>query len=509
MKKRVLTLVLAIIMLVSTLLVSCSDSESGQNIGSNEDTAAANTASDTESDIAASEAAADVNDRASAVSALDDSLDFGGMTINVGYITNPRYATDIIGADDGDIINTAVYERNLAVEEQLNIKFNPIGIDEKSSNAAEKFKTAVISGDDAYDINTGHQSSIINMLFDGLYTNMADDEYISFDSPWWATEYMKETVIGEDRIFFLFGDISLMMLKSAGCVYFNKALFEDYFKSSKELYTEVFDGAWTMDKMYEYTSMAYTDLNGSGTPDNGDLYGMMATSVKNVEHFQYDADIRTTARDNEGVPYFILNNERTVSFAEKLYNLYYNNPGAKIHTSDSSLDTDILNAFKGDLLMFNPSWFYTAELLRDMDSDFGIIPYPKLNEEQDEYKTLVHNGSTTFCVPVTISYEKLEIIGAVLEAMAFESYKKVTPAYFEVAMKQKYSRDDTSSQLLDMIYSSMYTDFGYCYNASLNYIGHLRPLAQSKTADFASFYASKEAGAIIALEEFVNLYLNG
>ena len=157
--------------------------------------------------------------------------------------------------------------------------------------------------------------------------------------------------------------------------------------------------------------------------------------------------------------------------------------------------------------MFNPSWFYTAELLRDMDSDFGIIPYPKLDEDQEEYMTLVHNGSTLFCVPVTIKSEKLEIIGAVLESLAYEAYKTVTPAYFEVALKSKYSRDDVSSQLLDVMYQSMYTDFGYCYSSNLNGIGMLRNLAASKTADFSSWYAGKEAGALAALDKLVALYM--
>ena len=91
--------------------------------------------------------------------------------------------------------------------------------------------------------------------------------------------------------------------------------------------------------------------------------------------------------------------------------------------------------------------------------------------------------------------------------MAYESYKQVTPAYFEVAMKEKYSRDNTSSQILDMLYASMYTDFGYCYSSTLNGIGMLRQLAADKTPDFASWYAKKEAGAKEALDNLIALYM--
>ncbi len=494
--------VLSVLLLCAMILGTAACTSSG-------DAAETTTAAPSDVETTVADTTVDENDRASAKSTLDESLDFNGKEIRVGYVGTPRYATDILGADDGDVINEAIYARNLNVEENLGVKLVPVEIDEATGKAADRFLTLVMSGDDVVDINTGHQSYLTNKLFDGIFTNIADDPYISWDSPWWATEYMEEIEIGDDRRYFLFGDISLMMLKSAGAIYFNKGLFENQFKSSDELYADVLDGKWTMDMMYEYTSQAYQDLNGNATIDDGDLFGFSATTSKSVEHFQYDAGIRTTKRNSDGMPEIMLNNEKTILFAEKLYNLYYNNTGAKIYTTDAVNDVEQLNMFKNGEMMFNPSWFYTAELLRDMEADYGIIPYPKLDEAQEDYMTLVHNGSTTFCVPMTISDDTLDMIGAVLEEMAFQSYQLVTPAYFEVAMKAKYSRDNLSSQLLDVMYESMYTDFGYCFSSKLNGIGMLRNLAADKTADFASFYAEKEEGALAALDDLMELYLEG
>ena len=500
--KHILCLLLAALMILP--LAACGEAAQG----SPADTTAAGTAAAASAETtAAEEEPFDPNDRSSAKSSLDPSLDFGGTVINVGYVASAKYQTDILGDQDGDVINEAIYYRNLSVEETLNVKLNPIDMGSTTNDAASKFTSVVLSGDDVYDTVTGHQSYLSKQLFDGLFQNMADDPYIDWEQPWWAYDYMKEFTIGDDQLYFLFGDICLMMLKSAGSVYFNKTLFNEYFEPSDNLYQLVMDGGWTMDRLHNYSSGAYKDLNGDGEANDGDLFGVTATTVKSVEHFQYDAGIRTTARDADGIPYFILNNERTALFAEKLYKLYYENPGAIIYTSDSSIDKEMNTMFKDDHLLFYPAWFYSSELLRDMETDFGIIPYPKLDEAQSEYMTLVHNGSTMFCVPVTITSEKLAIIGAVLEDMAFESYKQVTPAYFEVAMKEKYSRDNISSQILDMLYESTYTDFGYCYSSTLNSIGMLRQLAANKTADFASWYASKEAGAIEALNKLIDLYL--
>nr|MBQ4320530.1 hypothetical protein [Clostridia bacterium] len=170
-------------------------------------------------------------------------------------------------------------------------------------------------------------------------------------------------------------------------------------------------------------------------------------------------------------------------------------------------DKEMLTMFKNDQMLFNPNWFHLAEKLRDMETDLGIVTYPKYDESQEDYKTLVHDGSSFFCVPVTISDEKLKVIGAVLEDMSYHAYRLITPAYFEVALKAKYSRDDVSSQMLDLMASSLYTDFAYVYSSDLNDIGMLRPLMKQKTSDFASWYAGVEEGVLAKFDQLLDVYL--
>ena len=111
------------------------------------------------------------------------------------------------------------------------------------------------------------------------------------------------------------------------------------------------------------------------------------------------------------------------------------------------------------------------------------------------------------CIPITISKERLDVIGAVIEEVSYGAYVRVTPAYFDVALKGKYSRDNASSQMLDMIYSNVTTDFGYAYNINLKDIGMLRPLIKNKTSDFASWYASSIGPSQTALDELIAAFL--
>lgn len=47
-----------------------------------------------------------------------------------------------------------------------------------------------------------------------------------------------------------------------------------------------------------------------------------------------------------------------------------------------------------------------------------------------------------------------------LEILNYESYKTVIPAYYETALKTKYSRDAESSEMIDLIFASRKIDIG-------------------------------------------------
>ncbi len=498
MKKRILAAALLLCLLFSA--AACG--------GGSETNTPSQTASAAGTDAAGTTAPAETElTRENAVSAVPD-MDLKGITVKIGYIDANRYREDIIGADSGDVVEESVYMRNLEVEEKLKIKLEPVITETAASSNATPFVNAVTAGDHLFDLYNGLQTYTVKHVTKGYFHNLIDDKYIDFDAPWWNMEYMNEFTIGNKSRYFLFGDITNGLLRNAGCVYFNKDIMKDNFgKSGDDIYNTVFEGKWTFDVFYNYCNEVYKDLNGNGVRDTGDLFGLVAGTAKSVEAYQYPCLITTTSRDKDGIPYITLNNERTVSFVEKLYKLYFEDAGFEKTISDSEIDTIMVNGFKDNSHLFMPSWFYLSAYLRDMESDFGIIPYPKLDEEQKEYKSLVHNGTTMFCVPVTIPAERADVIGAILEEMAVGAYRRITPAYFDTALKEKYSRDNTSSQMLEMIYANTYTNFGYCYSANLNEIGKLRYFVKNQSKDFASWYAQNEAAAEAGLKDLITHYL--
>ena len=89
---------------------------------------------------------------------------------------------------------------------------------------------------------------------------------------------------------------------------------------------------------------------------------------------------------------------------------------------------------------------------------------------------------------------------AVLEALCAQSYRTVTPAYFDVALKNRYSRDQETAEMMDLIQNSALINFEQLYNESIgNPWFVLRTLMSAKDSNYASYWAknSKPIGKML------------
>jgi hypothetical protein len=77
--------------------------------------------------------------------------------------------------------------------------------------------------------------------------------------------------------------------------------------------------------------------------------------------------------------------------------------------------------------------------------------------------------------------------------MSAEGYRQVTPTYFEVALKNRYTKDQTSKEMVDLIKQSMILDFTYVYGGNAWWTDTLRDLiaGAEPNKDYASYYRMK------------------
>ena len=139
-----------------------------------------------------------------------------------------------------------------------------------------------------------------------------------------------------------------------------------------------------------------------------------------------------------------------------------------------------------------------------MESGYGVIPYPKYDETQKDYISLVHDTASLFFIPQTCS--SVDESCAVLEAMCAETYRTVMPAYYEIALKRQYARDDISAGMIDLIHDTSMTDFGYVYNYSIGSVGTIMRNVIAQNGSYASAVASVEKKAETQLAELIETY---
>ncbi|MBQ2710140.1 MAG: hypothetical protein IJF67_17835 [Clostridia bacterium] len=477
-----------LLLLVASLAASCGG-------GTSVDTTAAPDAADT------TEAAAEVT------SGVPEGKTFGGAAINILYAPTQENDEILFAAEEenGDVLNDTVFRRNATVMDKLDVElaFSIVPVGEIMNT----IRASVQAGDDQFNMITAAQYQVIKLINEGMYLNLIDTPYIDITKPWWAEKYTNNLNIGSDRRYFLAGDITPLFLRWISCVYVNKIVYENNHGSADSMLQTVIDGKWTFDKLEELTKDVFVDINNNGSTDAADMvgYGLMKSAL--CDAFFYNAGGTVIEFDKDGLFSFKPVTDRTISIMEKMYKLYYESPQCYCCTTSwDALNKECTAKFAADEMMFQFGYFFTSDYLRDMKSDYSVIPYPKL-EESDDYRALVHNDVAITAVPVTCG--NVEAVSAVMEELAFQGYQTIAPIYYEIVLKGKYMRDssDTAALLIDLIRESAYTDTAYVFATQTGSVGYsARHLIDKSSADIASHWASIQPAAEEALAKLYATY---
>ena len=113
-------------------------------------------------------------------------------------------------------------------------------------------------------------------------------------------------------------------------------------------------------------------------------------------------------------------------------------------------------------ILFTQHNLLDCNQLRTVEANYMILPLPKYDEVQPDYRSASWTGSV--CVPRYIDGERAEMVGIIMEAMAAEGSKNILPTYYDVVLSAKYAQNDESIEMIDIILDSVVYDLGMCYN---------------------------------------------
>ena len=457
MKKRIIALLLAGLMIAPSA-VSCSSGS--ENAADESEATASNTPG---GDASAVEATAETEGNLDANGYLKDDLpelDFGGQTVAVLFWSDVENAEFEVEELTGEIVNDAIYQRNIDVEDRLKVTYSWIGTP-GNNGSKDKYvavaQASVQAGDGAYDIYAAYSRTIGASVVNNLTRTLQDSKYIDYEKPWWPDNLLEESMI-HDRLYFVSGDISTNVLHMMYCLYYNKQLLEDY---NLPVPTDmVFEGTWTVDKLVELTSDAYTDLNGNGRQDVNDRFGFTLVDFHN-DAFYTGSGLKLVEKDPDAILKISddFYSEKAVDLLGKI--------GPWEQTDTVYQQSDYETPFTEGRALFNVNRaHYASKALRDSELTYGILPVPKYDETQQNYRTVMGNPITLYAVSRDSANPEAD--EAVLECMASEAYRLTTPAIFENNMKKKYSIDDVNAQMYDIVRETVSFELGRFFNQYLS-----------------------------------------
>jgi len=477
MKKHTLT---ALLLLAAMLTASCGDSGK----------AAENTPDSTAS--AAETEAVTVDERAPYADIAPAVEDFGGYDFRIFVHESTKYDAE---EETGEIVNDAIFRRNQAVEDRYNITVSTVsgfGHDEDRKLAMQSIQ----AGDDFADVmGLFLINSSVTSAREGALLDWNDFEEINISAPWWDERITDLAVYGKQYV--LAGDIATADDLRQMVVTYNKAIWNEM--DYEDAYTMVWDGKWTLDKMYSLSKDVSKDLDGDGKMTVADRFGMLS-ETKAAWYLFLGSGQKSIIYDNETYlsnlsdekNFDVMN--RVIEIMSDMQNVCVINDGK--HNSELTTGgvwEEASKIFEEGRTLFHTETFNGTEKLRNMGQDYGVLPIPKWTEEQEEYYCMTNDDICALSLPTTVSDPNRAAL--ITEALAYESMFVLQPTFYEVYLSEKLLRDEQSRQMMDLVLSSKFYDMDFCFGGITGMSGSMEDMASSKQNKLSSRIASLEKSA--------------
>lgn len=443
------------------------------------------------------------------------TFNFDRKEFNVLVLDNTRettYYSEEVGVDKyettDEVLEDAVRNRNNKVFQDYGVTINAV----YAANVYEDLSKDVKSNTGAYDMAMPFLMQCVNLAQSGDIYDLRSEpisKYIDLSMPWWD-QNATESLSIDNKVFFTTGDISIMQKIVSCAVTFNKEMLKDNFPDVN-LYQMVRDGKWTLDKMISMAKQVTKDSTGEGEMTYKDIWGLSGSYGDAAMLYLASGEKLITKDANTDYPMIAIGSERSINVAKTiLENLQLKNQWV-IHAQEFKDVTDIwktsLDIFGENRALFRTSAFSAIKKLRNYkdNQDFGVIPMPKFNEEQEKYYTPC-SATMAYGVVIPKSAPDVEFSAYMTEVMACEAKNYITNAYYETILKSRDLKDEDSEEMLDKyIFNNVVYDLGIIYNFG-NVSSMFNSLMSSGSSEIASTLDANKDAITAAIDEVVQKY---
>ena len=413
--------------------------------------------------------------------------DYGGETFNILSAGNGAYADFAYEEESSLPLDNAQYKRTVLVEENYNINIEEYATKAYSSGNGPGFKqisTDVNAGECNYDVAliAGYDVSVL--AYNGYLYDLNAIDGIDLSKSWWDQQANASLRIN-DVMFFTAGDFSIAENDAAMVIMFNKTLLKDYNLESP--YDMVYNGEWTLENFAKLCKTVTEDLDNNDIMDEKDRYGLLVWVDSNLGMIHASGQ-RCATVNAKGEIELTLYNETTVNVVEKYLSFALDKQYALQYQAIHNTTAFEQELWGGNHGLFWTTYMASVSRFREMDSDFGLLPFPKYDSAQNNYHATVTPYFSQFvCVPLI--QDDPERTGVITEALSYYGQQMVMPAYYDLNLKGIHSRDEESSDMLDIIFDSLVYDIGFMYQVG-PYNKYLNYMVSRSETNFTSMYNS-------------------
>ena len=414
-----------------------------------------------------------------------------------------RYYSELCSHEaNAEVMNDAVYERTIRLEDKYDVVLTEELKPRNDIRGA--IINAVNAGETRWDAIVPPFVDAANLTVSGAYlVDLNTVPYIDLSKPWWDSRVAGDMSFA-GRTYSAIGALNTWTDSHTYAVVFNKELDKDY---SVGTYDLVRDNKWTLDTFEEIITKVVSDIDGNGVMDENDRYGACSEYFNFLTHMT-GCGVNLTAHNDEGIPEYRIS-QRFYDAAEKIYGVMRS--GGCLFAEDYSSKysdpwTDVLRkGFRANNALYYVGGIEQLIIFRDFETEIGLLPVPKLDEAQEDYShTFSTWWATITVIPVTSS--RLELTGAMLEAMNADSYYTDAVSYFDVLLQYKAMRDQDSYDMLQIIRKTRTMDlenaFGFLGARNI----YTDALKKRDDSGIASSIASKLDAATAKLNQTMEIF---
>ena len=406
---------------------------------------------------------------------LPADLDYKDEEIKILYWNNGELGEGEFDPKDDEkgTIERSVYERNKITEERLNVSLKWTGIAGDWNNRNNFLNTVTMAragGESTrFDLIAGYSQTMATLATQGLTLDlMASSKYLDLGKPWWPDSLVDDLTIS-GKLYFASGDISTSFIATMLSVFVNKSYYP-----SQNLYDLVYNDEWTLDTMFEMVKdQGVADDIEPDKKDLRDRFGLVVGWTSYLDGFFYGSDLITVDHSENGELHVnsAYVGEKADALCEKLKQFFRSDDAwMPSYTEPDEIHKGVIdNLFavgRSAMMVGTGTTILSYPGMRDTEVDYAVLPMPKYDEDQKDYKSVNLNLYTLWSIFAGSDAEQAKRAGAVMECLGSTGYRKVTPVVFDRCLKLRYAKDGDTGRMYDIIRAGVVFDPGRIFSAA-------------------------------------------